>query len=413
MRLAACLITAALSLQPCCALAQSTAHVWDPARQTRPLPAAFGGYSIVALRDRHEWQPGDERYSVFFDGQRYQFATPRERDIFAAAPLSYAPMLGGDCPVTFAETGERVAGQLDFGILHGQRLVFFTSEEHRQYFLEQPSQFSMADLAISGRCIVSRRMRGKDVAGIPETAALYRGMRYWFASAHDRALFLENPGRFDGSGPGGPETIPEAQVIARADEDPTSRPSPWSLPSEPGKDGQGQGAGERDVLLGSLPAISGYCPVTLRNEGLWVRGRYEHRVELDGLVFLTSGPNERDALRTDPVKYVPALGGDCAVSFVNRGERLRGSVYQAFEYEGRLFLFVDGEQKAAFKANPERYASADWAAGGVCVVTRAEQGREAPGAADQAAWHRGKLYRFAGAEQKQKFLADPEKYAVK
>jgi YHS domain-containing protein len=101
------------------------------------------------------------------------------------------------------------------------------------------------------------------------------------------------------------------------------------------------------------------------------------------------------------------------VTCVNRGERIRGSVYHAFEYEGRLFLFADAERKAAFKASPERYASADWAANGVCVVTRVEQARDVPGIADQTAWHGGKLYRFVGAEEKRKFLADPEKYVAK
>jgi YHS domain-containing protein len=237
-------------------------------------------------------------------------------------------------------------------------------------------------------------------------------MRYWFASAHDRALFLENPGRFDGSGSGGPETVPEAQVVQGSTDEASASASPWSHPRIKAEEvKRGPGKGERDILLGSLPAISGYCPVTLRNEGTWIRGRYEHRVELDDLMYLTAGPKERDALRADPAKYAAALGGDCVVSFINQGERIRGSVYHAFEYEDRLFLFVDAERKAAFKASPDRYASADWAANGVCVVTQLEQERATSGLADQTAWHRGKLYRFAGAEEKQKFLADPEKYA--
>jgi YHS domain-containing protein len=134
-------------------------------------------------------------------------------------------------------------------------------------------------------------------------------------------------------------------------------------------------------------------------------------VELGQYVFLTAGPKERDALIGDPARYMPALGGDCPVTLVARGERVRGSVYHAYEYEDRLFLFADAERKAIFKASPARYATADLAADGMCVVTQAEERREAPGLTDQATWHAGKLYRFAGAEQKAKFLATPDKYA--
>jgi YHS domain-containing protein len=148
----------------------------------------------------------------------------------------------------------------------------------------------------------------------------------------------------------------------------------------------------------------------LRKEGAWVRGRYEYRVELGHVVFLTAGPKERDALTSDPATYAPALGGDCPVSLVTREERVRGSVYHAYEFEGRLFLFADAERKAIFKASPAKYLAADLAADGMCAVTRVDERREAPGLSEFSTWYDGFLYRFAGEEQKRKFLAEPERY---
>ena len=135
-------------------------------------------------------------------------------------------------------------------------------------------------------------------------------------------------------------------------------------------------------------------------------------VMMSAVISIPQGDwSDRDAFEKDPARYIPALGGDCAVSLVVRGERVRGSVWHAYEYEGRLFLFADADRKAAFKANPTEYASIDLAAAGRCVVTQLDEGREVPGAAEFAAWHEGKLYRFAGPDQRQAFLAAPDKYA--
>jgi YHS domain-containing protein len=290
--------------------------------------------------------------------------------------------------------------------------MFFASEDDRQYFLEDPSQFTDVDLALGGRCIVSRREAGKDVAGIPETVAVYRGMRFLFASAHDRVLFLKNPARYDGSGGAAARSSPSAPLAPKAADEGALTITPWLRSKKPANDDVRplEATGE-DIVLGALPAMAGYCPVTLRQEGVWVRGRYEYRVELGDYVFLTAGSRERDALASDPAQFVPALGGDCAVSLVARGERLRGSVYHAYEYEGRLFLFADAERKSVFKASPARYADADLAAEGLCIVTRMDQRRDEPGLPEHVTWYAGKLYRFAGAEQKQRFLAEPGKYA--
>jgi YHS domain-containing protein len=168
-----------------------------------------------------------------------------------------------------------------------------------------------------------------------------------------------------------------------------------------------------DKDLAADPVMGGYCPVTIHRRGTWVRGRYVDRAELDGLLFFTAGPAERDAFLADPALFIPALGGDCPVSLVDSGQHVRGSIFHAAQYRDRFYLMADAERKAAFAADPSRYANVDVAAGGDCVVTLAEENRRQPGFAEYAAWHAGKLYRFAGPDEKEKFLAAPEKYAEK
>src|SRR5262245_30210272 len=80
-----------------------------------PPPVAAGGYCVVSLRDGREWRSGTPPFGVQFDGRHYFFAGERELEIFAAAPSVYAPVLSGDCIVTYAETGQRVAGRVEFG----------------------------------------------------------------------------------------------------------------------------------------------------------------------------------------------------------------------------------------------------------------------------------------------------------
>jgi YHS domain-containing protein len=372
---------------------------------------AANGYCVVTLRDAQRWIPGNPLAATIFDGREYRFAGPREQAIFVASPETYAPVLGGDCAVTYAESKVRSAGQLRHAVLHRGRLYFFADENCLRQFTQQPETFENVDLDDGGRCPVSRQVERREVAGIPATVAIYGGMRYFFASARHRARFLMEPEGF------GATAIPR-EVATQADSrlpnaSPHSEKSDAQRSAEtdesaavvPGKSTSGE-----DVLLDAQPAMGGYCPISIRENGVWIRGRYDYRVEFGELVLLTAGSTEHDALLHDPVKYIPALSGDCAVTFVDEGQRVRGSIFHAAEYHGRLFLFADAQRKLTFKADPERYAPVDLAAGGACRVTQVDEARTAPGLAEFAAWRGGLVYYFAGAEQKEKFLAAPERY---
>lgn len=387
-------------------------------------PVALEGYCPVSLKDRQQWIEGDRGLGAVFDGRTYYFASRRERDVFAASPQSYAPMLGGDCPVAFAVTGERVAGRLDLGVVHNRRLVFFSTEAHREEYRRRPQDYVDVDVAAGGLCLVSYVDEGRRTPGIPETAALHGGLRYLFSSGLARREFLARPDRYLG---GAATTAPRAGSMT------SSSPTAGTMESPAGKGPRTDAAGRstegktaasaneskddepkspgEETLISSPAAIGGYCPVSIRTRGQWIRGRYDDRVELGKYLFLTAGLDERELLIASPEKYVPVLAGDCAVTMIDRGERVRGSIYHSAIYKDRLFLLAGEAEVATFKENPKRYASVDVAADGNCPVTRLDRGELVPGKVEYSAWYDGLLYRCAGATELAAFKAKPEKYA--
>lgn len=415
--------TAQRAARPLAATARQGVGSLVPLRdEASQLPLALDGFCPVTLRDRQQWQPGDASLALQFDGQRYWFAGRRELEIFAAAPMAYAPALGGDCIVTFAESGQRISGRPELGMTLGGRIYFFASTKRRDEFLTASARFVDADLLDGGRCIVSRVDQGRDVAGLPETAVLLGGQRRLFAGAYERALYLQHPERYNAASAAPHAPLPSDSAYAASTlEGAASAPNATAMldAANIGSSPAGESAGETATARtdGVMPdaVMGGYCPVTIRTKGQWVRGRYDDVTKIEDLLFLTAGREAYEAFLADPAQYIPALGGMCVVSYADRGETVRGSVFHASFYperQGRLFLFADGEAKATFDAGPERYASLDLAASGMCVVTLAETGQSMPGFAEFAVWHKGLLYRFASVEQKAKFLAAPDNYAA-
>ena len=400
-----------LALATTAVMASATARRSTCAEPTRPALAA-GGYCVVTLRDKLEWERGDPQAAGVFDGREYRFLSLRELGIFAAAPETYAPVLNGDCIVTYANSQERIAGELRSSIVHAGRIYFFAGDANRDAFKADPRRFVDADLALTGNCPVSLRDASRRVPGIPATVARCDGLRYLFASDYQRRLFVASPQRYDGGAATSssrftPSQVTEGQaaILSNLAASVAAEKNDASTKS-PGE------AKAHDVLLGSTPALGGYCAVTIRQEGVWVRGRYDHRVEFADFALLTAGPEQHDVLTGNPAKFIPVLKGDCAVSLVDEQQHVRGSVFHAIEYDDRLFLFADAEHKAAFRDHPEKYALVDVAAGGLCVVTKKDESRDAPGVATESTWYQGWLYRFAGPEQKKKFHARPERYAL-
>lgn len=142
-------------------------------------------------------------------------------------------------------------------------------------------------------------------------------------------------------------------------------------------------------------------------------GNPEHQVTYDGTTYYFPSGEQKEMFLADPVKYTPAFGGDCTVCSVNMGERVAGDLHFASLYAGRLFLFPGEDQKQEFHKNPEKYANADLALDGKCSVCRVEMNQEVQGKPEIGTIYQGLRYLFPGEEQRQMFLDNPSKYAVK
>ena len=82
---------------------------------------------------------------------------------------------------------------------------------------------------------------------------------------------------------------------------------------------------------------------------------------LKNLFFITSALIATAAVSsaTSAGDYdLPAVGGYDLVSYHQETGPVRGSGFQAYEYEGVTYLFANEENKATFEANPEKYLPA-------------------------------------------------------
>lgn len=403
---------------------QAGASPFDPVpRQATRYPLAVQGFSVVDLHDYQRWVVGIENHQALFDGQLYRFADARQRAIFAAAPQRYAPILGGDCLVTFAETGRRVAGDLRYGLQHGQRLFFFAGADQLKQFQESPKRYVDADLAHQGNCVVSKFDQKKVIQGLPKTVVTLGGLRYFFLGIPQQAKFLGNFSRYGAeivvaseseSLQSTQEPIPlsEApidQPELQASRLPEVRQEARGKASTKAMEYESSGFGSENV--DAQPAIGGYCPVTIRDAGVWEEGNSRFHVILDGKRYFFAGEAEKTLFMKRPWSYIPALAGDCVLTYVETDERVPGSIFYTASYEGRLFMFVGAEERLAFKADPLAFADADLALEGKCAVSYVDKNKTVAGLAEHMTWFQGKRYFFASPELKSAFLADPGKYA--
>jgi YHS domain-containing protein/thiol-disulfide isomerase/thioredoxin len=108
--------------------------------------------------------------------------------------------------------------------------------------------------------------------------------------------------------------------------------------------------------IGTLLAMEGYCPVTLRMTRAWKTGSSDIAHEHEGQTFYFAAHDKRDEFKANPAKYAPRLMGCDPVVLSKNDLAVRGSVKFAAYYEGELFLFQSAESRAAFRKNPAHYA---------------------------------------------------------
>lgn len=342
-----------------------------PGEQVAAPKIALDRYCPVDLNDKIKWTLGQPTITAVYDERVYHFASDLNKQAFLAAPGNYIPVLGGDCAMTFATSGNRVLGDINFGVLHKGRFYFFDSAETKQAFLADPLKYENVDLALDGKCVVCKVSLGQDVAGSEQFAAYHKGLQYLFPGTEQQQAFLADPDKF---------LKPK----------PTPAPNPDPAPAP------------------ELPvAFGGFCPVSLNQVNRWVPGIDSVHETFDGQRYYFPSEKERNAFQANPLKFVPVLGGDCVVTLVDGGKRVVGLVKFATYFRDRLYLFASAEEKSKFKEEAKKYADADLALGGNCPVCQVKRGVQESGKPEFEYLHKGLRYRFPSAQELELFKQDP------
>jgi len=166
------------------------------ASDTKKAPAGLQGYCPVCIVELKQWMKGSPQFSVVHDGVTYYFPGEEQKQAFLQAPAKYAPALGGDDIVTYAQTSKRVNGSLSHAVLHDGRLYLFANAQNKQRFHSQPQVFANADVALNGECPVCRVELRQRVAGKPELTAMHDGLRYFFPGEAQKEKFLQRPAAY-------------------------------------------------------------------------------------------------------------------------------------------------------------------------------------------------------------------------
>jgi YHS domain-containing protein len=167
-----------------------------PPKVEKKAPLGLKGFCPVCIVELRKWVKGSPAHEVLYDGHRYRFPGDKQKKMFLAQPVKYTPVLGGDCVVCYAKTGERRPGNLNYSAVHDGRLYLFASGEQRKMFLADPKAYADVDLALEGNCAVCLVEMKHKTPGKAEFGVIHNGLRYLFPSAKMREMFLKDPKKY-------------------------------------------------------------------------------------------------------------------------------------------------------------------------------------------------------------------------
>jgi len=116
-------------------------NVGAPAASPGPQNVALDGFCPVSLVEQGTWSKGDPRWGAVHRGRVYLFSTPQSQQRFLTSPDRFSPVLEGNDPVRFAETGQLVAGKREHGVYYGDRIILFADEDALQRFGSRPDYY--------------------------------------------------------------------------------------------------------------------------------------------------------------------------------------------------------------------------------------------------------------------------------
>jgi len=161
---------------------------------------------------------------------------------------------------------------------------------------------------------------------------------------------------------------------------------------------------------GAELGLEGYCPVCVVSNRKWVIGDVNHSATYDGKTYFFPSNDIRQKFVDNPIKFAPALGGDCTVCFEKSGKRTDGNIRFASIHQNRLFLFPSSNERDMFNRSPKTYENVDLAADGNCIVCRAKMNETVKGSEEFTAIHNGLRYLFPADAPRQAFIQSPQQF---
>jgi len=113
------------------------------------------------------------------------------------------------------------------------------------------------------------------------------------------------------------------------------------------------------------------------------------------------------ATQNIPTTMPLGMEGYCPVTVVERGTWVEGRPQWGARHRGRTYLFAGPEQQQAFMADPDRYAPA---LSGDDPVLAFQSGRSEPGRRAYGVTYQSRMYLFSSPETRAAFSADPDRY---
>lgn len=103
--------------------------------------------------------------------------------------------------------------------------------------------------------------------------------------------------------------------------------------------------------------FKGFCPVELRDRRELIDTNPQFTATFGLQTYTFSSAEARAAFEADPSRYAPAAGGSDVVLLDNSGEEEQGMLDYALWYRDRLYLFRSRETMAMFNKDPQRFAN--------------------------------------------------------
>ncbi|HEU0201099.1 MAG TPA: YHS domain-containing (seleno)protein [Burkholderiaceae bacterium] len=107
--------------------------------------AALRGYDPVAYFTDNKPVKGSAEHKAEYKGSTFYFASPANRDAFAADPAKYAPQYGGFCAYGTAGGYKAAIDPAAFTIVDGKLYLNYNADVQKQWSKDIPGYVAKAD----------------------------------------------------------------------------------------------------------------------------------------------------------------------------------------------------------------------------------------------------------------------------